>query len=291
MKFGDLLNKLSKKSGIDAANKALVDLLSKAELSNTEIPDELANAIDTALMNVEAAKAHPEVIKKVKGEALNGADAVVSKLIEELGFATEDAADIVADKNTFSKIEKMIKKTAELTEKKNKSTDGADKKALQKQIDDLHQAQKDLIKKNQETLTAKEAEFNGLIIDKELQTLVAQKKLSLPEEMPVATKNSIVMAAIKSELAAKGFQIVNTNGTMEVKKSDGTDAFDDQHNKIVVTNLIDGVLAQNKLLQVNERANPANPTVVIPGSDKNIINPKAVANADQALKDAGLIPS
>lgn len=287
MKFGDLINKLSKKSGIAADNKALIDLLSKVELSDTVIPDEIANAIDTALMNVDAAKAHPEVIKKVKGEALNGADAVVAKLIEELGFATEEVADIVADKNTFSKIEKMIKKTAELTEKKNKSTDGADKKALQKQIDDLHLSQKDLIKKHQDALTQKETEFNGLIIDKELQTLVAAKKLSLPEDMPVATKNSIVMAAIKTELAAKGFQIVNTNGTMEVKKSDGTDAFDDSHNKIVVTNLIDGVLAQNKLLAVNEPTPPGPAPAPIPGDKKTVVNPGAVANANQALADAG----
>ncbi len=288
MKFGDLINKLSKKSGIDMANKALVDLLSKAELSNQEIPDELANAIDTALMNVDAAKAHPEVIKKVKGEALNGADAVVAKLIEELNFATEDVADIVADKNTFSKIEKMIKKTAELTEKKNKSTDGADKKALQKQIDDLHLAQKDLIKKHQETLTAKETEFMASLNDKELKTLIAQKKLSLPEDMPAETKNSIAMAAIKTELAAKGLQIVNESGATVIKKADGTDAFDDKHNKIVITNFIDGVLSQNKLLAVNDPTPPVPPVPPIPGKETLTVKPSAVASANQALADIGI---
>lgn len=290
MKTGDFLNKLATKSGIDKADKALIDLLSKSEFANMEIPDELANKIDSSLMDLEAAKANPEIRKIIKGETLNGADSMITKLITELGFTDDEVSDVIADKNTFTKIEKLVKKTSELATKK-AGAKPADKEAIQKQLDDL----------NGQIRTAKEAHTNEVksikatheteLTNFELINMISDKKLALPAEMPAKVKNDIVLNAIKSELAAKGLQIVNENGIRSVKKADGTDAYDEGNRKIALTGLIDGVLAQNKLLAVTTE--PVTPPVVPPipgGPTTPIINQGALSAIDQAIKDAGGVP-
>ena len=288
MKAGELLNKLATKSGIAATDKHLIELLSKSEFVNHEVPDELATVIDTALMTVEAAKSNPEVIKKIKGETLNGADSVITKLIAELGYEDADVADIIADKNTFAKIEKLVKKTNELSAKKAGAGKG-DQAAIQKQIDDLNtkiREAKDLHTKEVAALKGQHAEQ---LTNYELINMFSAKKLALPADMPAKVKNDIVLNSVKAELTAKGFQIVNENGAYQVKKIDGTDAYDEGNRKIDLTGFIDGVIAQNKLGVVTDPNPPAPPTPPVPGAPTVKINNNALSLIDEALKDSGFV--
>ncbi len=287
MKIGEFLNKLATKGGIDATDKHLIDILSKSEIANADINDELANKIDISLMTVEAAKSNPDVIKKIKGETLNGADALIDRLLAESGYDEADIADIKADKNTFNKIEKTAKKIKELEAKK-AGANKPDKEAYQKQIDDLNGKMRD-------TATAHEKAINDIksthateLTHLELKSILATKKMTLPEDMAPALKNEIALNAVKAELQAKGFQIVNTNGTLEVKRTDGTDAYDASNRKVGLTELIDGALAQNKLLAVTDPNQPMAPVQqVIPGQNTQVVNQNAVAMIDKQLADAG----
>ena len=91
-------------------------LTAYSSLINSDHKSIFANAIDTQLMNIEAAKAHPDVIKKIKSEALNGVDAVIEKLLTESGYDETDIAEIKADKNLRVEIRTMDVHThAEMT--------------------------------------------------------------------------------------------------------------------------------------------------------------------------------
>lgn len=289
MLLGDLITKLAKKSGIEATDKALIDILSKAELATADIPDSIANAIDTSLMNIDAAKANSEVIKKIKAETLNGADAMIEKLITEFGIDATKSADITSEKNTFLKFEKLTKLVKALEVEK-AGADAGDKSKYTKQIEELNGQLREIKTAQQTEIKTLTEKHISELTNRELKMLIAAKKLSLPEDMPAELKNDIVLNAVKAELATKGFQIVNeSNGSLSLKKVDGTDAYDSGNNKIALPQFIDGVLAQNKLLAVNEPAPPAGPaTPIITGDKKDQINATALNNADQALADAGL---
>lgn len=289
MKTGDFLNKLATKSGIAATDKHLIDVLSKSEFANHEIPDDLVNAIDSALMTEEAAKSNPNVIKKIKSETLNGADSLIERLLTESGYDEADIAEIKADKNTFSRIEKMAKTIKTLEGKKAVSQD-KDKAALQKQIDDLNSSIRQKVADSEKLIEDLKKSHTNELTNAEIKAMLASKKFVLPDDMDPRLKNNIALSAITAELKSKGLQIVNTNDTLDIKRIDGTDAYDASNRRIDVTNFIDGVLAQNKLLAVSnaEPANPANPAVIIPGQNSQNVNHNALAIIDQQMKDAGI---
>lgn len=290
MKTGEFLNKLAVKSGIAATDKHLMGLLSKSEFANEEIPDDLAKAIDEALMTEDAAKANPNVIKKIKGETLNGADALVDRILKDFGYDDADIADIKSEKNTFSRIEKTANAIKLLEAKKAGANTNTDKAALQRQIEELNNKIRESVTTSEKTLADLKASHINELTNAELKALLAPKKFALPEDMDQRLKNDIALSAVNAELKTKGLQIVNTNGALDIKRTDGTDAYDSTNRKIDVTNFVDGVLAQNKLLAVNsaEPATPASPTTTIPGPNTQNVNQNAVNKIRQQMIDAGV---
>jgi hypothetical protein len=288
MKAGEFLNKLATKSGITVTDKNLIDALSKSEFANVEINDELVNTIDSALMTVDAAKAHPDVLKKIKTEALNGADAVIDRALTEMGYTDEDIAEIKADKNTYSRIEKATKLIKTLESKK-AGASAPDKAAFQKQIDDLNAKIRETTATHETAITTLKTQYEEELTSLELSNLISSKKLSLPDDMAPALKNKIALDAVKNDLKAQGFQIVKTNGTLEVKRTDGTDAYDAQNRKVDLTNFIDGALAQNKLLAVNNPNPPTPPVPPIPGQQNPVVNQAAIDMIDKQIAEAGTV--
>lgn len=282
---GEFLNKLALKAGIKADNPALVALLAVKEFATADVPDELANAIDVALMDINAAKANPEVIKKIKNEVLGTADKIIEDFLTGAGYSDDDIADIKAEKSTFVKITKAATKIKELEGKKAAALP-ADKAAFQKLIDDAKTELRTSAEKSEKTINELKALHGTEMIDMNLRMLMASKKLSLPEEMDPAIKTQVALAAVKADLVAKGFQIVNNNGVQEIQRLDGTAAYDTANRKVDLTTFIDGALAQNKLLAVNEPPPPAPPTP-IHGPNNFQINADAMALIDQQIADAG----
>lgn len=288
MLSGEFLNKLAKKAGVKLDNPALVALLAVKEFATAEIPDELANTIDSALMDLEAAKAHPEVIKKIKTETLNGADKVIEDFLTGAGYSDDEIADIRAEKNTFAKITKAATKIKDLESKK-AAAPAADKAALQKQIDDAKADLRKAAEVSETAINDLKASHTVEMTDMNLKMILASKTLSLPKEMDPALKTQVALAAVKADLTAKGFQIVNTNGVLEVKKTDGTDAYNQTHQKIGLIELIDGALAQQKLLAVNEPTPPGGPIIpIIPGQPPFNANADAIALIEQQITDGAL---
>lgn len=250
MKFGTLLNSLAKKSGIDTAQKEFIDLLS----TDIEIPDAIANGIDRGLMNLDAAKANADVRKAIRTEALNGVDSKVAELLEELGI--EDKADIDGTKNSYDKISKLAHTVKALEAKKATSGKGADKDAYERQIAELNNQ----IKEVKTSLTAKEKEYQQAREDDltnfEMHKKLVGKNYALPAEMDGDLKLNLVQSAVNKELSKKGFKLVRDaeNGSLKLVNKEGVPAYNDKNEPLEIDSFIDGALAQNKLLKVNDQS-------------------------------------
>lgn len=287
MKFGTLLQSLAKKSGVDTTGKEFIDLLS----TDIEIPDAVANAIDKGLMNVEAARNHPDVRKVIRTEALNGLDSKVTELLEELGI--EDAEDITSEKNSYEKVAKLTRKVKELESKKAGANNKTDKAEIEKQLADLNRD----LKASKDALIAKEKEFANQreadLTNFEIQKLLLGKEYSLPKEMDRELVVGTAQQAINKALAAKGFKIVRDaeSGALKITNKEGLAAYSDTNEPLELPSFIDGALAQNKLLKVNDQSQSSgsgnNQQTIIPGSGGQG-NQQTVAAIDQQMKDLGL---
>lgn len=248
MKFGTLLSDLAKKSGVDTTQQEFISLLSH----DIEIPDAIADKLNKGLLSIDAAKNNAEVKKAIRAEALNGVDSKITELLEELGI--EEVDDITNEKNSFNKIGLLTKKVQALEAKKASSSKNTDKAEIEKQIAELQKQ----LKTEKENFTAKEKEWQsareGDLTNFDIQKLLLGKDYSLPKEMDRDLVITTAQSAINKALAAKGFKIVrNEQGQLTVVDKDGNKAYSDSHEEIQLPSFIDGALAQNKLLKVNDQ--------------------------------------
>lgn len=280
MKLAPFIEKLAKKAGVDTTLLAL-----PATINDVDIDDTVAGNIDKALMTLDAAKNNPDVKKAARAEALNGVDSKITEILEELGI--DDASEILEEKNSFEKIAKLTKKVKDLESKKAGTTKKEDKDALEQKIAELNKE----IKTTKDAFTAKEKEWqdarNGDLTNFEIQKKLLGKDYSLPKEMNADLKVSTAQSAINMALSAKGLKLVrNEQGQLVIVDKDGNKAYSDNHEEIQVDSFIDGALAQNKLLKVNDQ-NPGGG-----GNTQTVItNEGGAAKGNQQLVaeiDAGL---
>jgi hypothetical protein len=281
MKFGTLLSDLAKKAGVDTTQQDFVSLLSH----DIEIPDAIATKLNQGLLNIEAAKNNPDIKKALRAEALNGVDSKINEILEELGI-TSDATEILEEKNSYEKIAKLTKKVKDLESKKAGATKKEDKDVLEQKIADLNKE----IKAAKDTFVAKEKEWqetrNGDLTNFEIQKKLLGKEYSLPKEMNADLKVTTAQTAINMALTAKGYKLIrNEQGSLQIVDKDGNKAYSESHEELQVDSFIDGALAQNKLLKVNDQSQGGgnNSTIITNDGNQGKGNASIVAEIEGSL--------
>jgi hypothetical protein len=255
-KIGILIEKLFKKSGIDTSGEELKPLF---EL-DAEIADETVAKVDKSLLTLEAAKSNSEVIKSIKATTLSGADSKLDELITELGLQPNE--DFIGNKNTYDKISVVTK----LAYDAGKKSAGATNKQTADEFAQKEAAYNKTIKELKDAAIAKETEFKTSrendLTTFELKTILSGKNYIFPAEMDTNLKLNTALGAVQNELTKKGFSIKrNDAGKLVVVNTDGQPAYSETNEAIEPNTFIDGALAQNKLLKINDVQQHNNSTI------------------------------
>lgn len=251
MKLKSLLEKLAKKAGIDIAS----DEFKAITIPDVEVPDDTAANLERGLMNLDGAKNHPDIRKHIRTETLNGVDKKVTDILEEYGIAADDVKN---ETNSFEKIPKLVKAIAVAEAAKAKSKTTVDKDGYDKQIQELTAKMKTLTEGHTADKAAWDATRENDLTDFELQSILSGKNYDLPKTMGSKLKIQTAKAAVMEQLQNLGFKIKRSeNGTIQIIDKEGKPALDLKTNELVDTaKFIDGALAQNSLLKVNDPADP-----------------------------------
>jgi hypothetical protein len=247
-KIGTLLEKLFKKAGIDTTTEELKPIFAL----DTDIADDTVGKVDKSLLTLDAAKNNSDVIKAIKATTLSGADAKLDELIIELGLQPNE--DFLANKNTYEKIGSVIK----LANEAGKKAAGANNKQSDVDFAKKEAEYNRQLKELKDSAIAKETEFKNTrendLTTFELKTILGSKNYIFPAEMDTNLKLSTALGAVQNELTKNGFNIKrNDAGLLQIFKSDGTIAYNEKDNVVYEPNtFIDGALAQNKLLKIND---------------------------------------
>lgn len=278
MKLGTFLSNLAKKSGVDTTQQSFIDLLAH----DIDIPDAIATGIDTSLMNEEAAKVKFKTAHRT--EALNGVDKVIEDLLTELAYGEDEVAEVKGERNTYEKVSKLVRSVKALEAKKAGSK-GEAKDALEKKIEQLNAE----IKASKQAFTDKEKEWQTTrdsdLTNFEIQKILLGKEYALPKEMDRDIVLSTAQTAINKALATKGYKIVRTDAGLSIVDKDGNKAFSDNHEAVEPASFIDGALAQNKLLKVNDQSQSGggNNQQQIPGGGQGQGNAAIVSEIEGQL--------
>lgn len=285
MKLADLFLKLAKKVGIDTDSENF----KKITLPDVDVPDEMATSLDTKLLTEQAALSNTKIRNTIKAESLNGIDSLINILIEEGQYQDTDSIKNAA--SSYERVKAFHNHVVKAYEQKVKDATkpgaNVDKASYDKQIADLNEA----IRVTKQSLADKEKEFNSTretdLTNFEIHKLLLGKEYSLPKEMDADLKVQTAFAAVNKQLQAKGFKVIRENGQLVVVDKDNKPAYSDSHEPIQVGSFFDGVLAQNKLLKVNDQQDGGSDdktrTDFIPGNGNNG-QPKPPANFQKGLE-------
>jgi hypothetical protein len=254
-KLGAVLERQLKKLGID-----ITDELKPLIAADLEVPEEIAKKIDQGLLTIEAAKTNPEITKVLKQSTLAGADAKMDDIIKEMGLTVGD--DFVNEKNTYEKIAMLSKMLHQHGLKKGEGNSKGDlSQTLQKEREAWGKKEEEMQKKLQtltESLTTKETEYSNTRSEDRKEMAFFKKLLPkdyvFPKDMDNEIKVTTAMGVINTKLKSLGLHAkLNEAGTLIITDKDGNKAYNERHEPIDdVDSFIDGVLTQNKLLNVND---------------------------------------
>jgi hypothetical protein len=263
-KFGVLLNSLATKAGVKVDDDFLKKLLSHAEISNMDVPDEFSQALEANLLTVDSAAANTNVRGKLFAEALNGADSELDKSLDNFEFDDAFKGEWkTIQKNTNEKVRRL---TTALKSKmdaikadaaKGKATDPNAKvevDSLKNQIAGLNQSLEQAKLLHQTEIENLRTQNLNDRKDFTLQSTLSGKPLpknGLPQEINILTAKTL----ITQEMAKNGLIVTfDGNGQPLLKqRKDGAEIDFYVNNKQVgYADFIDGALAQNKFIQIND---------------------------------------
>lgn len=281
MKLSEFVKKKAVNAKIDSEkNEALKALLENPALNDIEIDDVLANTIFSAHLTKDAAKNHQEVLAHAKAMAFDGLDAQIAEHVNEYGLSEDVANSIKSEKNTYKKVQLFAKALKDLQKEAPKGSD--DSEALKGKYNEL----KALLANKEKEFTKQLAEKDNEYVKKHTDLLLENNlsKFNFISEIPKEEAVLLSKTRLSQKLAEYGFVINNTNGKLELKGKDNTDAYID-NNKVELNDLLE--TAVNGLIKANE-GNPKPQGNGLPNlaSTSTINNPKIDSSVISAYDDA-----
>ncbi len=307
MLLGDLITSLAKTSGIDEKDENLIKLMAIKEVATAEVADDLGSKIKSSLMTMDAALSNPDILNKLKAEALNPVDDKLNTLAKDI-FNMDDTfiETLKNTKGTYNRMDLFANSVLKahqtaikvLEETKGGTSDPKVKSELQGEIDKLNG---ELAGIKESTVTSKDHQemidgYEDVILDFHKKSLFSNYNYALDVSKDV---NVLTAAALfNSELTRLGVELVNENDNLvlKTKLEDGgyTKYFNKENKEVTPKDLADAVLAEHKLLKVNGDTTPVvtstTTPVVIGTTNGNGADPSAVAIANahvESLKTLG----
>jgi hypothetical protein len=293
MKLGELFKTLATKSGVDVndlatKNAEFAGLLSLA----AEVPDAVATQIETNLLTMDSAKSHGALKSHYFAQLADGMDAALEKIAKKRQMSEADWALLKNEKSTVKRMELLEDKLLELRDAKDNSASKTEKGVLQKQIETLQEELRLAKEGHTGELDKQKKDFGVRETQLMVDAILAGKNFAnkeLPKGVSIITARTLIDQA----LAKEGLVVSNKDGVIRVLKQDGSDHYDQKHNKVDADGYFDGVLSNNKLLAVTDPTksgdNKNQPPIRVNGDDKKVNTRMLEQNtaALEALSQAG----
>lgn len=277
MKPGDFLNTMAEKIG-KKNDPRLTDFLSRADIQNMDIPDEVCSEIIGGLMSLDGAKNNLKVKNHFTASALNGVDAEIAEAIAQFGL---DSTQFETEKDTYAKLRTLKGKLKELIDKKPEKNSEAEKEIaeLKKKYNEVNQKMAETLEAHKTEKGAIEEKYNNQVL-----TFLKGNHLKglqyADRERPVDVQDKFAQLLIDEALSKKSAKVVNDGGVLKLKSATDVslDYFDESHKPVTYEDFVKKTLADSKMLAVSDpKQNTGNTTVLptaqtIPAGGGNTMN-------------------
>lgn len=298
-KFGDVLKSLAEKAGIQITDETLKKILSFAEISQTDLPDEFAHALENNLLTPQSAIANTDVRSKLAAEFLGSFDSELDKVPRDFEFGEDITSKYKSiQRNTKDKFKVVLEGLkGKLEDAKQKVKEDKNDPAAKMEVQVLKDQIAQLNQKIADTQKLHEVELGNLnerhITERKTFALIsALAGMKLPENgLPAKVNQLTAKTLIESDMASKGLQVVfNAAGEPAIKETKEGGVLVDYYvnqKPVSYSDYLSGVLATNKFVQVsNANASTQNQQPSATTSPNGNVNPANQAAAQQLREQA-----
>ena len=251
--FGDIL----RRTQLDPTDPRYAPLLA----IEGDVSDDAHRAITDSLsemMTAEEAKNNADVQRHFRQRVLNPVDTEIERWIAELDAPDDVKAEIISDKNSYSRLRRTLEKTRELEAQKLTAASAAEKRDIQQRLDDLS-GKLIATQQNAETRIAQvQSESHQRLTDYALRSALSSRKYANTRLTPQQNSDD-ARALLDAHLRSKGaaLAIDNDKNSLRLMSASTPDApYQENGKNIDFNDFLDSFLASKGVLQINDPAPP-----------------------------------
>lgn len=252
----EFLREQAQKAGVQVESEEIKKIFELPELKDLAVmlPDELTNPIDNGLLSISAAKNNfPDIKNHYFAQAMNGLDAEMENLMEELKLPEETRVQLRAEKSSTKRAASIARKIRELeAQKANAGSDSI--KQLNDEISNLNRQLREVKSKEEEIKTTYETKLRDKDKDYALRNILSKYK-TIYDELPAYVKDHSLKAIIENALSTKGGELIPGDaGALLLKNKTGGGAFFGPNNQeLSAEAFFDQIFAEAKILKLNDQ--------------------------------------
>ena len=252
---GEVLNKMLTRAGVDVNNEQLKTVLGMPQLSEVQLPDEIADQLHSRFLTVEDAKNNADLFNHFKAVHLNGVDAGLEELIKDI--QDEAVKNELKGLPTSKRAKRLIEEYKKLADKKAMDF-SKDKDGILAELDKLRNETLTKDQLHQEAvakiLAEKENELTEAMQDSYLSSI------KFGNELPAQVNKITAKQLIAMEMDEKKVGYRRKGMSFELFNRDIPDIIYTENNlPVKYEDFVNRVLAKNKMLEVTKPAGTPQP--------------------------------
>ncbi|MCL1933512.1 MAG: hypothetical protein FWF53_06865 [Candidatus Azobacteroides sp.] len=261
MKLPEFINNVASKSE-KQDDPAVVDILSRADIQNINIADDVANGIINGLLTVETAKSHPVVKKHFYAQCLAPYDAEILNTVKKFELGDDFEAEISGNKNTFDKFRKLNEKLKELTDGLKTSQGKGDEKTIEKYVKLINDRNAEIARLKESTVPKTEFEKAQKEKENEIRDFMIHSKIEglkfANQDVSADVNTEVANVLLKKALLKNKAVIVKEGNDLKLKNAEdpNLDFLNEQNKTVSFDDFTNKVFAESKILAVSGNKNP-----------------------------------
>jgi len=258
----EALLSLAQRANYDTSDESFQSVLMNRDLAKVEVPNEFAQVLNKTLMTESEAKINGNIKKHFTATALNGVDAKMREVLDEMGFDEESKGTIFAEQNSYNRIKLLANAISELKDKSVTAV-GGEKKALLDKVTELQRLVNDEKASAAKQIEAINQKWTSTLTDKEISSMFGNYDYALDVDKEIAIQTA--RNVWERELKNKGGKYVYTDEGVKLVNAETPDLpFTIENKAVDIRTFTDAVLANNKLLKVAKPATTTTTTAAAP---------------------------
>jgi hypothetical protein len=256
--IAELLQSIATNSGIDTDDLKLKELVMNPAL-NVNVPDDIANKIQSSLMTEDQAKTNPNIKKYFTALSLNPVDSTINEILATYSDLGDDVKSrFVNEKNSYTKIKMLVDTLKEIESKKQTATGGEKSKlvdqiaALNAEIVKVKAEQNDIVSQTEQRYINK---MSDIALTSHLRSYTYGTGLA--DDVNIIAAKTLINEALQNKKASVK---LNDAGKFELYSTDDPSLpYTENHKPVEFKTFTDKILADNKLLKVTAPVTPVTP--------------------------------